>query len=113
MAAGVSPYAAGMRCRCPRCGVGRLYEGLLTVRARCDSCGLDLRAHDAGDGAAAFAIFIVGALVVPLVMLVELRLDPPIWVHVVWIPVILGLSVALLRPIKATLIALQFRHREL
>ena len=113
MAAGVTPYAAGMHCHCPRCGVGRLYEGLLTVRARCDSCGLDLRAQDSGDGAAAFVIFIVGALVVPLVMLVELHFGPPIWVHVVWIPVILGLSVALLRPIKATLIALQFRHRDL
>ena len=113
MAAGVSPYAAGMRCRCPRCGVGQLYEGLLTVRARCESCGLDLRAQDSGDGAAAFVIFFVGALVVPLVMLVELRWSPPIWAHVVWIPVILGLTVLLLRPTKATLIALQFRHRDL
>jgi len=112
VAAGVSPYAAGWRCRCPRCGAGRLYEGLLTVRARCESCGLDLRAHDAGDGAAAFVIFAVGALVVPLVMWLELGWHPPVWAHAIWIPVILGLSVALLRPVKAFLIAQQFRHRD-
>jgi len=112
MAAGVSPLAAGLRSRCPRCGVGRLYRGILTVRDVCESCGLDLREQDSGDGAAAFVIFFVGAAVVPLVMLVELRLEPPFWVHVVWIPVILALSIALLRPVKATLIALQFRHRE-
>ena len=55
-----SPVAIGLRCRCPQCGRGKLFAGLLTVRERCEVCGLDLRAHDSGDGPAAFLILILG-----------------------------------------------------
>ena len=36
-----SPLATGVRCRCPRCGRGRLFSGLLDVRPACETCGLD------------------------------------------------------------------------
>lgn len=107
-----SPWAAGLRCRCPRCGQGPLYRGLLTVREQCTQCGLDLRAQDSGDGPAVFAILFVGAVAVVLALVVEVSFTPPIWVHLVYqIPVVLGLSIAFLRPFKATLIALQYRHK--
>ncbi len=107
-----SPFRAGLLCRCPRCGIGPLYGGLLDVRARCPHCGLDLKAHDSGDGPAVFVILILGFLVVALALLVEARFEPPLWVHaVVWPVVILGGALAMLRPLKATLIALQYRHR--
>ncbi|HZT50584.1 MAG TPA: DUF983 domain-containing protein [Stellaceae bacterium] len=113
-AAPPSLLQAALGCRCPRCGTGRLYEGLLTVAARCSHCGLDLRAQDAGDGPAVFVVFILGALVVGLAILVEVLFAPPLWVHVVlWTPVILGGAIAMLRPLKAGLIALQYRHRDL
>jgi len=103
---------AGLLCRCPRCGQTPLYEGLLTIRPRCESCGLDLRAQDAGDGPAVFVILILGFIVVGLAALVEIKLEPPLWVHVVlWPGIILGGAVAMLRSLKALLIALQFRHR--
>jgi uncharacterized protein (DUF983 family) len=99
-------------CRCPRCGRGRLFKGLLTVADRCAVCGLDLSAQDAGDGPAVFVILILGAVVVALAILVEAKLAPPLWVHaVIWPPVILAGAIALLRPLKAGLIALQYRHR--
>lgn len=108
----VSPFAAGLSCRCPRCGRGRLFDGFLTVAARCESCGLDLRAQDSGDGPAVFIILVLGFLVVGLAILVEAVYEPPYWLHVVlWPPVILGLSLGLLRPFKAVLIALQYRHK--
>ncbi len=53
-----------LACRCPRCGKGRLFRNLLDVRDRCEVCGLDLRAHDAGDGAAVGVILVLGAIVV-------------------------------------------------
>lgn len=109
----VSPFSAGLRCRCPRCGRGPLFEGLLTVRETCAVCGFDLRAQDSGDGPAVFVILILGFIVVGLALLVEAKLEPPIWVHmVVWPPVVLASALAMLRPLKATLIALQFRHRQ-
>lgn len=110
----VSPLAAALLCRCPRCGEGRLYDGLLTVAPRCTRCDLDLRAQDAGDGPAVFVVFILGALTVLLAILVEILFAPPLWVHVVlWTPLVVGGAVLLLRPLKAGLIALQYRHRQL
>jgi uncharacterized protein (DUF983 family) len=102
---------AALRCRCPRCGDGRIFAGLLTVRRACPVCGLDLSAQDAGDGPAVFVIFFLGLVVVALAAIVEVRFSPPIWVHLVlWTPLILGGAVLLLRPLKAGLIALQYRH---
>ena len=108
----ISPFRAGLLCRCPRCGQGRLFDGVLTVRERCGSCGIDVRAHDVGDGAAVFVILILGFLVVGLALVLEAKVEPPLWVHAaIWPIVIFGGAVAMLRPFKATLIALQFHHR--
>jgi len=108
----VSPLAAGLGCKCPRCGRGRLYGGVLKVRDRCESCGLELAKHDSGDGPAVFVILILGFLVVGLALWVELAYEPPFWVHaVLWVPFITIGALLLLRPFKATLIAMQYRHR--
>ncbi len=98
--------------RCPRCGRGRLFSGLLDVRPKCEICDLDLRGDDSGDGAAVFAIFIVGTIVVVGAFIVEFRLSPPLWVHaVLWPLVTVPLTVAVIRPVKATLLAMQYRYR--
>ncbi|MBC8242486.1 MAG: DUF983 domain-containing protein [Alphaproteobacteria bacterium] len=107
----VSPFLAGLMCRCPRCGRGKLFQGLLNVAATCGVCHLDLSAHDSGDGPAFFIILIVGGLAVTLAFIVEAAFAPPIWVHLIYqIPFVLGASILVLRPLKATLIALQYRH---
>src|SRR6266702_4509867 len=41
-----SPYSAGLLCRCPRCGKGKLFEGFLTLKSSCDVCGLDFSFAD-------------------------------------------------------------------
>ena len=108
----MSVLSTGLACRCPRCGQGRLFQGYLKVVPACEHCKLDLSGADSADGPAVFIIFIVSALVMPLVLLTEVWFSPPFWVHaVVWGPLILGLSLALLRPAKAIMIALQFKHR--
>ncbi|MBV8739247.1 MAG: DUF983 domain-containing protein [Alphaproteobacteria bacterium] len=102
---------AALACRCPRCGRGHLFSGMLQVRAACAVCGLDLSARDAGDGPAVFVILFLGLTVVVLAAIVEIEFSPPIWVHLLlWTPLILGGSAAMLRPFKAGLIALQYRH---
>ena len=107
----VSLTQAAFGCRCPRCGEGKLFTGLLTVRPACPACGLDFSAQDAADGPAVFVIFILGLIVVGLAAFVEFRFEPPIWVHLLlWAPVILVGAILLLRPFKAGLIALQYRH---
>lgn len=108
----VSPFAAGMRCVCPRCGRGALFQGFLTVAERCGVCGLDLARQDTGDGPAVFLIFILGFLVVPVALIVSMNVEWPLWLHtLVWGTLILGLALGMLRPAKAVMIALQFRYR--
>jgi uncharacterized protein (DUF983 family) len=107
----VSVTRAALLCRCPRCGEGPLFAGLLAVRPSCAACGLDLSAQDAGDGPAVFVIFFLGIIVVGLAAWVELKFGPPLWVHaLLWTPLIVAGAIAMLRPLKAGLIALQFRH---
>jgi uncharacterized protein (DUF983 family) len=110
----IAPLVAALFCRCPRCGEGKLYDGVLTVAPSCTRCGLDLRAQDAGDGPAVFVVLILGALTVGLAIIVEILFSPPLWVHaVLWTPLVIGGAILLLRPLKAGLIALQYRHRQL
>jgi uncharacterized protein (DUF983 family) len=83
----------------------------LTVRAACPACGLDLSAEDAGDAPAVFLIFFLGAIAVGIAAWMEIEFEPPIWVHLlVLTPLIVGGAIGLLRPMKAMMIALQYRH---
>ncbi|BBK39602.1 membrane protein [Allostella sp. ATCC 35155] len=107
-----SPTSAGLAGRCPRCGRGPLFQGFLSVRDRCPVCGLDLSRHDSGDGPAVFVILILGALVVGLALWVELRWQPPLWVHAaLWTPFTIGTALLMLRPLKGVMVALNYRHR--
>lgn len=108
----VSPLKAGFSCRCPRCGGGRLFKGYLTLLDRCPVCGLDYSKADSGDGPAVFLMFIIGFLVVPIALWVHSTFEPPRWLNLtLWPAVIVILSVVMLRPAKAFMIALQYRHR--
>lgn len=108
----VEPISAGLRGRCPRCGEGRLFSGLLSVRPRCGVCGLDNSFADSGDGPAAFVILIIGFIVVGLALWMEVTINPPLWVHLVlWIPLIIILGITALRLIKGVLITLQYANK--
>jgi uncharacterized protein (DUF983 family) len=98
-------------CRCPRCGKGKLFSGFLGLAPRCDSCGLDFGFADSGDGPAVFVIFAVAPIVVVLALILEALVHPAPYVHlIVWLPVTVILCLALLRPFKATTVALQYRN---
>jgi uncharacterized protein (DUF983 family) len=108
----VSPFKAGLLGRCPRCGRGKLFEGFLSVAPECPHCGLDYTKVDTGDGPAVFIILIAGFLIVGLAMFVELSYQPPYWLHaLIFLPLAILLPMGLLRPFKATLIALQYHNR--
>lgn len=105
-------WRTGLACRCPRCGKGAVFAGLLTVRDTCAVCGLDLRQHDSGDGPAVLVFFLLATIIVALVFWVEFSFAPPLWVHaVLWPTITIPLAIALMRPFKAAMVALQFQHR--
>jgi len=99
---------AGLMGRCPACGRGPLFEGFLKRRASCEACGFDLDAVETGDGAATFIMQIAGFLVGFSALAVEIAFSPPIWLHlIVWLPLTAGLALALMRPGKGLMTALQ------
>lgn len=102
----------GIACKCPRCGKGRIYSGFLKLRPACESCGLDFAFMDSGDGPAIFMIMIAGAIVVTAALIVEIKYQPPFWLHaVLWLPLILATTLLPLRAMKSLLIALQYHHK--
>src|SRR2546423_15153673 len=102
----------GIACRCPRCGKGKLYSGFLTLRPNCGSCGLDYAFIDAGDGPAVFIIMIAGAIVVGAALIVEIKYQPPFWLHAaLWLPLILATTLLPLRSMNSLLIPLQFHPK--
>ncbi|QUS37983.1 DUF983 domain-containing protein [Tardiphaga alba] len=102
----------GLACKCPRCGEGRLYGGFVTLRPRCERCDLDYSFIDTGDGPAIFIIMIAGAIVVGAALIVEVKYQPPFWLHAaLWLPLILATTLLPLRAMKSLLIALQFHHK--
>lgn len=104
--------STALLCRCPACGQGALFQGFLEVRARCERCHVDLSGQDSGDGPVPFIIFLVGAIIVGLALYVEVRFSPPVWLHlVVWLPLTIILVLGLMRPAKALMIAMQYKHR--
>ena len=106
-----APLDAAMRGLCPRCGMPGLFATFLRFADTCRGCGLDYRAFNVGDGAAAFLIMIVGGLVSLCAIIVELRYAPPLWLHLLlWAPLTLLLTVGLLRIAKGLLLVLEYKN---
>ena len=109
-----SPLAAGLTCRCPRCGKGHLFSGplSLSLQGKCEACGLDFVFIDAGDGPAIFAIFILGFLVLGGALIAEFKFGVPAWGHVLlWGVLTPVLALGLLKVLKSTMAALQYRYK--
>ena len=102
----------GLIGRCPHCGRGKLFRAFLKVADECAECGQDFSHQQADDAPAYFVILVVGHIVVPLALAVEVAFAPPYWLQLaIWLPVTLGLSLALLPPFKGAIVAWQWAHR--
>ena len=106
-----SPLALALAGKCPRCGKAPLFAGPVSFVRACSACGLDVDSFNVGDGPAAFLILVVGAVLTILAIVVDQAVSPPWWVHLIWLPVGLALTLAGLRLAKAWLIAQEYRHR--
>ncbi|MBP2461943.1 MULTISPECIES: DUF983 domain-containing protein [unclassified Rhizobium] len=108
----LSPYETGVRGRCPRCGQGHLFKGFLTIRPRCEACGLDYAFADPADGPAFFVICFACVPSVALAVWIETVFSPPFWVHLlISLPFLLLTCILPLRPLKGWLVASQYIYR--
>jgi uncharacterized protein (DUF983 family) len=104
--------SSALRLRCPKCGEGKLFSGVLEIHAQCPHCGFDLRNQDSGDGPVFFALVIVGFLVIGMLAVLEAAFSLPLWLElgILTLVAFTG-TLIVLRISKAALIALQFKHR--
>ena len=103
--------AATFQGLCPRCGARTLFAGVARFAPSCRSCGLDFASFNVGDGPAAFLILIVGAILAGGAILLDQQMQPAWWVHLVWLPIGVGLTLYGLRTGKAALLFQEYRHR--
>jgi uncharacterized protein (DUF983 family) len=97
--------------RCPHCDSGKMFRAFLKVADRCAVCGEAFHHHRADDAPAYFVILIVGHLVVPLALVVEVAYAPPYWLHAaLWLPLTIGLAVGLLQPVKGAIVGWQWAN---
>src|SRR5438067_10209914 len=102
----------GLRCRCPRCGEGKLFRAFLKVADHCAVCALDFSPHRADDLPAYLVIIIVGHIVVPLALMIETNFAPAVWLQLsIYLPLTLILSLALLQPVKGAVVGVQWALR--
>lgn len=106
----IDPIQAGLKGCCPRCGQGKAFDGIITLKDQCNACGLNISNFEVGDGAAIFVIMIANFLVMGMALWVEFTFEPPLWVHaIIWLPVILAICIICIRVFKGMLLAQQFR----
>lgn len=99
----------GFRCRCPKCGEGKMFRAFLKVADNCPNCGEELHHHRADDFPAYLVIIVVGHILVPIVLAVETEFAPAMWVHwALWPPAIILSTLGLLQPTKGAVVALQW-----
>lgn len=106
------PLRTGPLGLCPRCGKGHLFRGFLTMRDRCEVCGLDYSYADPADGPAVFVQLFACLPGIVFAIMLQIMAEPPWWVHlVVSLPVVAAFTVLPMRPIKGWLVASQFYFR--
>jgi uncharacterized protein (DUF983 family) len=102
----------GFRCRCPRCGQGKLFRAFLKVDDRCSVCGQDFTPHRADDLPAYLVIVIVGHIMVPLALMIETNYSPPVALQLaIYLPGTLIASLLLLQPVKGAVVGFQWALR--
>jgi uncharacterized protein (DUF983 family) len=100
----------GFRMRCPNCGQGSLFGSFLKVADHCPACGEEFSHHRADDFPPYLVIIVLGHLVVPAALAVEIAFAPPIWLqYLIWLPFVAISSIALLPPTKGAVVALQWQ----
>ena len=102
----------GFRCRCARCGQGKMFRAFLKTADDCSACGLDFSPHRADDLPAYLVIVVVGHIVVPAALWIETNFAPAVWLQLaIYLPLTFILSLLLLQPVKGGVVGFQWALR--
>ena len=103
---------SGMRCRCPRCGEGKLLHSYLKVNDTCSKCGDEFFHHRADDLPPYVAIMIVGHILVTIMFHLEMTgQGSPFLYLALFVPLSIVMPLAMLPSIKGAVVGLQWSRR--
>jgi uncharacterized protein (DUF983 family) len=86
-----------------------MFRAFLKVVDRCAVCGTELFHQRADDAPPYFVILITGHIVVPIALIVETELAPPLWLHaLLWGPLTVAMALGLLQPVKGAIVGWQW-----
>lgn len=101
----------GLRCRCPRCGQGKLFRAYLKVNDRCPVCGEELHHHRADDLPPYISIVILGHILVGLMLHMEMNMSVQPYVYLlIMVPLAVFLPLIMLPSIKGAVVSLQWAN---
>jgi uncharacterized protein (DUF983 family) len=101
----------GVRCRCPKCGQGKLFRAYLKVNDHCPACGEALHYHKADDLPPYISIIIVGHIIIGLMLEMEMSMQVAPYVYLLtMVPLALFLPLLMLPSIKGAVVGLQWAN---
>lgn len=104
-----SAVLRGSKGRCPACGESSLFGRFLKPASHCPACGQTWSGHQADDMPAYLVVLALGHILVPLLVAVNLRFDPPMWLEMLlWPGLALLLALLLIQPAKGAVIGFQW-----
>ncbi|WP_070156185.1 DUF983 domain-containing protein [Sphingobium phenoxybenzoativorans] len=102
----------GLLNQCPACGVAPLFQRFLRTGSHCAGCGQSWEHHQADDFPAYIVILLLGHILVPLMIEVNFAFAIPMPVQaVLWPGIALVLAIAMIQPVKGSVIAFQWSRR--
>ena len=107
-----SPFGGALEEGARAAGSGRLFCAFLKVDDHCSVCRLDFTGHRADDLPAYLVIVIVGHVLVPVILWIQVDYAPSLAFQLgVYLPITALASIALLQPVKGAVVALQWALR--
>ncbi|KQX18366.1 MULTISPECIES: DUF983 domain-containing protein [unclassified Sphingomonas] len=107
-----SALLRGLRGECPACGGARLFGRFLKPVSHCPACGQDWTLHSADDMPAYLVVLILGHVLVPILVAVNMRYDLPMWLDMsLWPGLALIMALAMIQPVKGAVIGFQWAKR--
>lgn len=107
-----SAIIRGLKGTCPSCGNAPLFGRFLKPVPHCPACGQDWTVQTADDLPAYLVVLVLGHIIVPLVVSVNLRFDVDTWIQMLlWPGMAVLLAGLLIQPMKGAVIGLQWARR--
>ncbi|RVT93849.1 DUF983 domain-containing protein [Sphingomonas crocodyli] len=102
----------GARGLCPSCGKAPLFARFLRPMPHCPACGQDWTAQRADDLPAYIVVFVVGHVLAPFIIAMNISYDVSMLVQMIlWPALAVVMSLLMIQPVKGAVIALQWaRH---